>query len=355
MHHTEVGVTTLNRPTSVANLEPAVVSARAMRCLPLLLALLACGSPRDRPRGTPRTDAGGAQDSGGAQDTGAVADGGSDPSPQGLALMERLAGLWSGPATQTPLGNFAMMNVDFRAASDQFLFGRVDLDEDNALRFGFSLETHGEDVLTYRNGGYFLGLQRDDRTELVEHDETALTWRFCHVDRGCEYIDAVYDFEGDDRLIFDVVVMGAQHVYWDARKLEMRELPPGFVAGLVTQPVGPFPAMPNLRATVSWSQPLAAAAPVWVVLTVSGCSTSGCTISRHIRTVAPAGATSAEIFLEQVHAGDYKILAVVDRNSNLEALLRPDSGDGVSLPDTGLTIAPSGDTAANVQIVFDLP
>ena len=322
-----------------------------MRILLLVLLSFACGSPRERTPSPPRGDAGldaGQLDSG--------TDGGTtiDP-PQGLALLERLAGLWSGPATQTPLGNFAMMNVDFRAATDQFMFGRVDLDEDNALRFGFSLETHGTDVLTYRNGGYFLGLLRDDRTKLVEHDETAMTWRFCHVDRGCDYIDAVYDFEADDRLIFDVMVMGQQHVYWDARRLETRELSPGFIDGLETQALGPFPAMPNLRATVTWSQPLASSAPVWVVLSASGCSVAGCNISRHIRTIANAGATSAEIFLEQVHAGDYKILAVVDRNANLDQIQRPDSGDGVSFPDTNISIASSGDTNTSVSIVFDLP
>jgi hypothetical protein len=346
-------VTTRNRPAPVANAGSRGVSAGVMGLLLLLLAISACGSPRDR--NSPRADAGGL-DGGASVDGGASGDGGSTTeTPAGLALLERLAGLWSGPATQTPLGNFSMMNVDFRAATDQFVFGRVDVDEDNALRFGFSIETHGgEDVLTYRNGGYFLGLQRDDRTELVEHDEAALTWRFCHVERGCGYIDAVYDFEADDRLIFDVMVLGNQHVYWDARRLETRELPEGFTEGLVTQPAGPFPEMPNLRATVSWSQALASDAPVWIVLSANACSPAACNISRHIQAVAGAGDTSVEIFLEQVHAGDYKILAVLDRNANLDQIQRPDTGDGVSIPDTSLSIAGSGDTTTTVPIVFDL-
>lgn len=275
--------------------------------------------------------------------------------PQGLELFDRLDGLWSGPATQTPLGTFRRMNVEFReVGGDQFMFGRVDLDEMNALRFGFSVETHGgADVLTYRNGGYFLGFLRDDRTVLMEHDEAAETWRFCHVDRGCGYIDAVYDFDGPDRLIFDVMVMGDQHVYWDAHRLEARTLPAGFVDGLLSQGTGdaPFPPMPSLRATVRWSGALAAEAPVWLILSNSDCGLSGCNISRHLRAIAPAGATSVELFLDQVHPGEYRAIAVLDRNGNLDQIDSPDSGDGVSLPNAHVVIAPNGETTATLQIV----
>ena len=338
---------------------PALYGARSMRCLLLLALLFACSEARERPPGNPPRGSDAGPLDGSSDDAGTTDDAGTnDDPPLGLALFGRLAGLWSGPATQTPLGNFTMMNVDFRAATDQFMFGRVDVDESNALRFGFSLETHGgKDVLTYRNGGYFLGLQRDDRTELVEHDEAALTWRFCHVEQGCSYIDALYDFEAEDRLIFDVMVRGEQHVYWDARRLETREIPPDFAEGLVTQGTGtaPFPEMPGLRTTVSWSAPLTAQAPVWMVLSVSDCSPTSCVISRQLRAIAPAGATSVELFLEQVHPGDYKVLAVLDRNANLDQTLAPDSGDGVSLPNSSLTIAVNGETTTSVPIVFDLP
>lgn len=319
--------------------------------------MLAACSAESRPRGTPRArdasvaDAGLGADAGLAPDGGTVVEGSS-----GLALFERLAGLWSGPATRTPLGDFSMMNVDFRPVGAQFMFGRVDVDEDNALRFGFSLETHGEEILTYRNGGYFLGLLRDDRTVLVEADDAAAVYRFCHVDRGCDYIDAVYDFEGEDRLVFDVMVLGMPHVYWDARRLSTTALPPGFTGRLVSQGTGdaPFPPMPDLRATVTWAAPLAEEAPIWLVLSAEACTPAGCDISRQIRTIAPAGATSAELLLAQVHAGEYRILAVVDRNQNLDRTFAPDSGDGVSLPTATVQIAPAGETTTSVPIVLDL-
>lgn len=292
-------------------------------------------------------------------DAGVVLDGGTvTASIAGLELLERLAGLWSGPATRTPLGDFRMMNVDFAAASDQFVFGRVDLDADNALRFGFSVETHaGRDALTYRNGGYFLGLLRDDRTKLMSYDAAEDSYRFCHVERGCEYIDAVYDFETDDHLIFDVFVRGAQHVYWDARRTEAGTLPASFTENLSTQGQGdaPFPPMPSLRVTVTFAA-LSAETPVWIVLSRQECSLAGgCNVARTLKTIAPAGATSAELVVEQLHAAEYQAIAVVDRNANLEVVARPDSGDGVSLPNTPVTVAPNGASTLSLRIIIDVP
>lgn len=67
---------------------------------------------------------------------GGTGDAGTAKTAPGLALLDHLAGLWSGPATQTPLGDFPMMNVDFRAMTPDFFWGRVDLDAQDALRFG---------------------------------------------------------------------------------------------------------------------------------------------------------------------------------------------------------------------------
>lgn len=322
----------------------------------LLFLCVACG---ESDRSTP-SDAGTFSDADVVSDAGILPeDGGTNPEPDGLDLLPRLAGLWSGPATRTPLGDFRMMNVDFAAASDQFVFARVDLDAENALRFGFSVETHGgADVLTYRNGGYFLGLLRDDRTQLVEHDASAETYRFCHVDRGCDYIDAVYDFEGPDRVVFDVFVRGNQHVYWDARRIEAGALPPKFTDNLATQGTGdaPFPAMPSLRMNIVFPSALATETPVWLVLSRSDCSiTGGCKISRHIRAIAAAGSNSAEIILDQLHAGEYRALAVIDRNHNLETIGTPDSGDGISIPNTRLTIGENGETSSSLNIAVNIP
>jgi hypothetical protein len=319
-----------------------------MRRFVWLLGLIACGSD---PRSADVPDASGVDAS---VDAGASDSGVTELDREGLVIFERLAGLWSGPATRTPLGDFRVMNVDLRPASDQFLFGRVDLDEDNALRFGLLVETHGGEVVTYRNGGYFLGLLRDDRTELVEHDVAEDRFRFCHVDRGCDYIDAVYDFEGADRLIFDVMVRGAPHVYWDARRIEARPIPSGFVDGLVAQgSSGPFPPLPELTVQVRWNGALTAEAPVWIVLSTEGCTPASCKISRHLRALAPIGSTSIALRLAQVHAGPYSLLAVLDRNGTLEASGVPDSGDGVSLP-AAITIA-LPQTEASAPIVYDLP
>ena len=99
--------------------------------------------------------------------------GGGEVDPADPAeFFTEIAGLWVAPVTSwTSAGSFPTMNMDVRAASEGVLFSRVDLDEDNGLRFAFAIEDHGcQPQLTYRNGGYFLGFLRDTRTVLHTRD-----------------------------------------------------------------------------------------------------------------------------------------------------------------------------------------
>jgi hypothetical protein len=288
-----------------------------------------------------------------------TADGGGSTILLGHDLLARLGALWSGPVSQTPLGDFPLMAFDFRPADPHVLFGRVDLDSANALRFAFSIETFGgKDALVFRNGGLFNGLSRDTRTVLYEQGSAPPSWRFCDESGACDYVDARFRFDAEDRMILDVKVRGQQHVYWDARRLETRALPSPFPVDDTSQGTGnaPFPPMPRLEATVSWGAPLAADADVWLLLSVSDCSlASGCAVSRFLRTAAAAGSTSASSAFEQIHAGSYKGNAILDRNRNWASTLRPDSGDGVSLPNQAVTIAASGTSTASLTVVYDLP
>lgn len=273
----------------------------------------------------------------------------------GLELMTRLAGMWTGPVTMTPLGTFPVMTMDMRAASEAVLFGRVDLDALNSLRFAFEIEDHGAGpVLVYRNGGYFLGILRDSRAALVEH--TANSWRFCSVTQGCEYIDASFNFESEDHVILDVEVKGAPHVFWDAQREELRALPEPFPSDEV--PVAkdaPFPTMPSLKIDVSWAEPLPQDGAVWAILTTQVCDVpANCVASRSLLAPAMTGATSASVKIEQIHAGEYKLTAVLDRDGNLAETLGPDTGDGVSLPNQAITVAPTGETTVKAAIVVDL-
>ena len=321
--------------------------------LPLLLFGLACEA---EPRATDPRDAGLALD-GGPGDGGVSGDGGLVANDDGRSLFGRLAGLWSGPATQTRLGNFPLMNVDFRPVNGQVLFGRVDLDEANALRFAFSIETHnGQERLIYRNGGYFLGILRDDRTELLEVDQPEERYHFCHLTRGCDYTDVIFDFDGPERLHFRVLVRGQVHVDWQATRLEERPLAPGFVEGLESQGRGeaPIPTMPTLEVTTRWAGALVAPAPVWLIVSASGCSLNSCVQSRQLRAVAPAGATQVNLRLREIHAAGYEVLVVLDRNGDLAVTQSPGSGDGLSFPQA-ITVAATGTTAVTAAIAFDLP
>jgi len=277
---------------------------------------------------------------------------------EGLKLMTELGGLWSGPASQTPLGAFPLMNMDFRASDPRTLFGRVDLDAANSLRFGLAVETHGgEDVLVYRNGGDFLGIPRDSRTSLKEYNPDARTWRFCHVDKGCEYIDASFAFSGDDGLILDVKVKDMQHVYWDAKRVEARELPDPFPVDAA--PVGdgddPFPEMPTLEVDVQWLAALEDDGEVWVILTEAPCDLQiSCFHSRSLRVLAEAGSKEATLKFDQIHPGAYRLNAILDRNGNMAETGFPDAGDGISAPNAMIHVAQEGESTAAATILIDL-
>ncbi len=343
------------------------------RCSPVLALLLAaCGDPGDTgTAGTaPTTTGTTAATTAGTTDaatskpgtsgelpttTTEPTTGGSD-TPAGLELMQRLAGLWTGAATMTPLGTFARMNMDIRAASGQVLFSRADLDEMNNLRFAFELEApDGETTLVYRNGGYFLGLLRDSRTRLVEH--AADSYRFCSTGaQGCDYIDARWTFSAADALIFDVKVKGQQHVYWDAKRVDTRTLPDPFPA--TDDPLASdadFPPMPSLKVDVSWPDALASDGAVWILLTTMDCDLQlKCVHSRSLTKGAAAGSKSVTLTLDQLHPGAYKLNAVLDRNGNLGTTLYPDKGDGIGGLNQAVQVAATGETAVKTTIAITL-
>jgi len=342
-----------------------------IRCSPVLaLVLVTCGdssNPSDSASTTitttdaPDTTTSKTSSSGELPTTSTTGDTTSDTTgptgPAGLELLPRLAGLWSGPATMTPLGTFQRMNMDVRAASGHVLFSRADLDAANNLRFAFEIEApDGEATLVYRNGGYFLGLLRDSRTRLVEHDATAGTYRFCSIDAGCDYIDARWSFSAEDALIFDVKVKGQQHVYWDARRISKATLPAPFPAD--DDPLASdadFPPMPKLAVDVSWADPLEVDGAVWILLTTMDCDLQlKCVHSRSLTKGAAAGSTSLSLALDQVHPGAYKLNVVLDRNGNLATTLYPDKGDGIGGLNQVVQVSPTGETAVKASIAITL-
>jgi hypothetical protein len=274
----------------------------------------------------------------------------------GLELLPRLAGLWSGPATMTPLGTFQLMNMDLRAASGQVLFARADLDALNSLRFAFEVEAPGgAPTLVYRNGGYFLGLLRDSRTALVE--QGADSWRFCSTGaQGCDYIDARWTFSGADALVFDVKVKGAQHVYWEATRKETRALPE------------PFPDRPD-AARERRRVPADADAEDRRQLGAPWRGRRGLG-DRDDHGLRPA----AQVHAQPLAAGKVarrrdrrppsrstrstpaptSSTSILDRNGNMATTLYPDKGDGVGGLNQAFTVAPTGETVVKAQILITL-
>jgi len=335
---------------------------RTVALIFVVLSLCACPSTSVSDAGSGGGAGGGG--GGGLADAGAgggTAGGGGgtpDAGVAGLSLMTRLAGLWVGPASMTPLGDFPVMFMDFRPVGDGFLFAQADMDASNTLRFGLSIETYdGVDVLAYRNGGYFQGVLRDSRTRLVEADEAAGRYRFCSVTQGCGYIDATFRFTGPNDLVFDTLVRGRQHVLWNAQRRETRTVPTPFPSTLASMGDGtaPWPAMASVQATVRWATPLTQGGVVWVLLTTTPCApTFSCVVSRSLRVDAAAGATSAVLTIPTVHAGDYRLTAVVDRQGTFGATRAPRSGDSLAV-DQLVSVPSAGQVTPDVLAGYTLP
>jgi hypothetical protein len=273
-------------------------------------------------------------------------------------FLARWPGLWLGPVdSMTSAGDFPVMNMDVRPVDGYTLFSRVDLDSGNSLRIAFVIEDHGDGpVLVLRNGGKFIGLLRDDRTQLVEADLEAETWRFCSIDQGCEFIEATMDFDGPDSVLMHVEVRGNFHFDWPATRVELREEDGMFPVDDTAQPGdAPFPPMPDLHVTMAWDAPVEVATDAWVILTTTNCYPSfDCNASRFIKTSVEPGATSAEVVLEQIHAGEYKATAVLDRNANFAGTLFPDTGDLATFPDRPADVGPEGTSDVSLNLTVEI-
>lgn len=318
-----------------------------MRVYLLAAVLVLCGCPEPMMGSDAGTGGGSGATGGGTATGGGSAQGGGggamDAGVVGVELLGKLAGLWSGPATLTPLGNFPVMNFDLRPVDGQFVFGQSDLDAANTLRFGFSIETYGgRDVLAYRNGGFFQGVLRDSRTQLVEADGG--TWRFCSVtDAGCGYIDARFSVSGT-QLTLDTRVRGNQHVLWNATRDELRSIPVPFPSDTASRGDGsaPWPTMASVNVTANFGVTLTAAADVWVILTTTPCfPTFNCKASRSVMRAASASDTSAMVTVPSVHAGTYKATVLVDLDRNFATTRAPSSGDRVAV-DQDVTVNTTG-------------
>jgi hypothetical protein len=274
----------------------------------------------------------------------------------GAELLAKLPGLWSGPVTMTPLGVFPQMNFDLRPVDEQFVFGQAELDAADTLRFGFSVETfHGRDVLAYRNGGFFGGVLRDSRTELVETDGG--TYRFCFVgDGGCSYIDARFTVSGAS-LLLDTKVRGQQHLLWNAQRVETRDVAAPFPGSLAPKGDGtePWPAMASAQVNVSFGVSTAAPADVWLILTTTPCSpTFSCHASRSVSAGVDAGVSRTMLTLPTVHAGAYKVTALLDLDRNFSSTFAPSHGDRIAI-DQDLTVGTSGAATLDVTTSFVVP
>jgi hypothetical protein len=171
----------------------------------------------------------------------------------GIEFMQRIAGKWTGMNQSGPLGAAFPMTVEF-APNTGFMYGKLQMDPQNTVVWGFNIETYGgKDVLAYRNGGYLGGARRDSRLQLVEYDAAKAYYRFCAVKEsgipvdGCNYIEAKYTFTAPDKMLFVVTTRPERkpHVHWDATRTETRPVPDPFPASIASQGQGEAPWPPG--------------------------------------------------------------------------------------------------------------
>jgi hypothetical protein len=270
----------------------------------------------------------------------------------GVLLLQRVAGLWTGPATSTTaLGDFPVMSMDMQDVAGTMVFGRGDFDDSNAIRFGLAIEdVEDRPTLVFRSGGLFAGFSRDSRAGLLEHDDELGMYRFCDVPRGCGYVDSTWSIQGDE-LLLTAVVQSRPHMRWEARREEARAVP---IVDDRNEHAGDFPSMATLTSTIAFPA-VAADADVWLLLTTTPCGLSfACTPSRSKRVSVVAGASRAVVVLEQLHAGDYAANAILDRDRNLADALVPTPGDGAARLDAQIIVG-STDVSETMPIVFTVP
>ncbi|MGH7438782.1 MAG: hypothetical protein ACRENE_24100 [Polyangiaceae bacterium] len=170
----------------------------------------------------------------------------------GIEFLQRIAGVWGGINSNTPLGFDFPMTVEFSPTDPSFLFGKYLLDANDTVCWGFNIETYaGKTVVAFRNGGYLDGVLRDSRLQLVDHDTAGGKYHFCAVLEhglpvdGCNYIDATYTFSAPDHMLFVVTTMsGKPHVHWDATRTQVVSLPNPFPASTASQGNGSAPWPP---------------------------------------------------------------------------------------------------------------
>ena len=117
----------------------------------------------------------------------------------------------------------------------------------------------------------------------------------------------------------------------------------------------PWPVMAAVQANVHWASALTQPGSVWVLLTTTNCApTFACVASRSLRVDVAAGATSATLNLPAVHAGEYRLTAVVDRTKMFSTRLAPSSGDSLAV-DQVVTVPASGQVSPDVLAGYTLP
>jgi len=144
----------------------------------------------------------------------------ADELPFGYEFLQDIPGIWGGPVQSgTMLGDFADWQIDYRPVSASQVTAKSELDKQNDIFMGFFVGTYdGKNVLFFRNGGYFAGMQRVSylRCDSVLLNSSSHYYRFSDVKAGPGRVRSEVIFRNDS-MIFTTHVNNNFHFRYNAK------------------------------------------------------------------------------------------------------------------------------------------
>jgi len=314
---------------------------------------------------------------------------------QGYGILNRLPGIWNGPVySPTPLGSFPEWIVDFRPISAAQIASKCELDSLNDIFMSFFIVKHDcKYKIAFRNGGGFAGQVRNSYMiiDSVYEDANMAFYRFSDPISGGNRVHTNITFKQDSIKMFtytnhyNTLPQPQLHMQWLSKRQDLTSAQSAISAfnfpskvmvrdftttfdGLTesifySSASDPYPEnqQPYLGQGQVNVQITAPATPdpskkVLIFLTTQPLFNgftflSGNLIYRSRLVFVGAQAQTGFLF-NYLHPGIYYVNAIYDNNGDLNF----SSGDYMNSNfDVPMTLAPNGQTSANVVINFQIP
>ena len=319
----------------------------------------------------------------------------SSTNVHGYGILERLPGIWNGPVySPTPLGSFPQWIVDFRPISQSQVSSKSELDSLNDIFMSFFIVKHDcKYKIAFRNGGGFAGHVRNSYmiVDSVYEDANMAFYRFSDPISGGNRVHTNITFKQDSIKMFtytnhyNTLPQPQLHMQWLSKRQDLTSAQSAISAfnfpakvmvrdftttfdGLTesifySNAADPYPEnqQPYLGQGQVNVQITAPATPdpskkVLIFLTTqplfNGFTFQPGNLIYRSRLVFVGAQAQTGFLFNYLHPGTYYVNAIYDNNGDLNF----SSGDYMNSNfDVPMTLAPNGQTSANVVINFQIP